>query len=1392
MLQNLIPPRIKTLLTKRPQGSGGLWLKRALILSGFIFALLLIVHLGVRYVIWPQVEKSKASVEKLIGARIGADVSMEKLEVSWVGIRPSFEIDGLRFNGLDKTKPLLQIQKISGELSWVSFYHLAPYFHELHIQGADIYAQRNNKGVISIAGIPIHGNSNNHSAEDWLFSQNDIDIHDVKLVWDDQLNKKTISSLDIQNLSLSNGIRSHIASLRTSTPWSTGPIQVEADFVHRLGGQPGNWRDWIGTISWDVNDLNLSQIAKDFRVPLNALEGKLSSKGKLKIDNGRPDGGEAYIASDNLIIQLAKNEDAIALGRLETNIIQETENGLNSITTKTFAWRDIDAPKNAALEILSPMTFRWKPPGADGEIKEFGFSSPKILVEDVVLFAVNLPLSKKIQQWIKASHADGELQNLDISWSESKSPLSAFNIPGGWFKSNKVDFTVSAKLINLSFTGINKSMPSVSNLSGFISGNQNEGSFSINSTNVDFEINDLLVDPKIKLDRANGQISWGKQKGNWVINAKQLELSNSEITTSLNLNYILGGAKKPDYMVLDMDFAKANLATAYRYLPVGMDKDTTSYLSKAFAAGTIQKGKLHAKGDPNGIPFPNGTEGEFTLSLPIEGATFSPTPLLSSNQGVWSALTNVNGLLAMQNSSFVADVSKANYKQVSLNQFHAEIPNVSAKQLLLTANGNVQGDAPQILEYIFASPFAKKQEKLEKNLRVTGPVNFSLGLKLPLSGTNDPNVDIQLNLAGNRAQWSDLPPLENLRGKVRITEIHPEFEDVSANFLGGALKITSIPSTAGNQSFSIAGDVSANFLKDYYAKTLKTESISILQAMSGTAKYQGTLNFNKLGSDTNLTFDLRNWASLAPVPANKKMGTPLNGQIAFKTLSNSKPGGNRLSWSGKLGDVYEVQGNLGNDDELRYALGIGAPAIIPQQGFSLHLSSAELNLDDWQDFIEAKNKQAIASKVDNTSADNIQITAQVKKLILLDRVWQDMNISANNKNTTWQMRLNSPLIAGQIEFQEATPIHTSGIVSGHLNRLKVSDELSIPATVAKPSTTDDKKLGAQNAVNKTKLVPSAIPSLNVLIDDLSWTKARLGQVQIKTITSNNTLKIESIQSSNPQGNSVISGQWSGGTKNEAEHSNIQVDLNVKDAGQIIAHWTTRKTVEGGQGKITVNAEWDGSPFSPKYETLSGKVNLNLEKGRLLEVDTSGAKLLDVLSLQSLLKFATLDIQGGLGNIVAKGTPFSDINGSFDMYSGVAQTRQFSMNLDQARVAMSGQINIPKQTQDLRVTIFPTIDATAGSLAAFAINPIVGLGALVGQYLITNQINRNLQSDYLVQGSWDNPEIIPLDQKGQPIDPKIFNSIRSKELLKEQSRPGPNNSSNSSPNTAPLNNSSASP
>jgi uncharacterized protein (TIGR02099 family) len=1384
MLQKIIPPRLKSVLAKRPEGSGRAWRKRALILTGIIAATFVLGHVGVRFILWPQIEKSKASVERLLSARIGAEVSMDSLEVSWKGIRPDFEIEGLRFNSPDKSKPVLLIQKINGQLSWASFYHLAPFFHELNIESAEIYAKRDSKGIVTIAGISIDGKPNDYSAENWLFSQNEIRISDARIFWDDQLKKKATTSVNIQSLSLSNGIRGHEGSLSAITPWTKGPLTLDINLVHHIGGQAGNWRDWIGTISWNLKELQLSQLSNDFPLPLNTLEGILSSNGKLKIDNGQPDGGDIYLAADNLTIQLSKDEDAIALGRLETNLSQETDSGLISVTTKTFAWRDMESPKSAPLENLSPMTFRWRPPAGDGEIKEFGFSSPKISVEDIALFALNLPLSKKVHQWIKASKADGELQDLDINWSESKSPLSALKIPGEWFKSSRLDFTVSGKLIGLSFVGINKTMRSVSKLSGFLTADQNKGSFSIKSNDLEIEVNDLLVDPKIKLDQASGQISWSKQKGNWAINAKQLSLSNPDISTTLNLNYVIGEAKKPDLMTLDMDFARANLKTAYRYLPVGMGSEAKTYLSKAFDAGIIQKGSLHIKGDPSEVPFSRGGTGEFTLRLPVTGATFSPVPSSSSTQGVWPALNKVDGVVNMQNANFTVDINQASYKEVALSKFHAEIPNVSAKQLLLSVNGEAQGDAPQLLDYLFASPVGKKQTELEQNLKITGPTNLNLSLKIPLSGNGDTNTDIQLNFPGNRVQWAELPPFDNLKGKIRITEVNPEFEDITADFLGGAIKISSSTPNQKGQSYSITGDISADFIKNYFANNSSVEAFPILQAMSGKAKYEGTINFNKGNSETNLKIDMRDWASAAPLPIKKQMGTTLSGQLILKTFAKDKTNASRFVWDGRLGDSYYIQGELGGDNTLRHAVGVGTPAIPPQQGFQLNLASNELNLDNWLDFFGQQTRKGSASNSNANGANNILVTAQVKQLTLLDRNWQDLNFVANNKNAVWQLRLRgSPQIAGNIQYQPASEPQANGLLSGRLVRLKIPEALALPESPTKTTT--------KTQISKSPMGPGSLPSIDLVIDDLDWKKAQLGQAKIQTKTAGNTLSIDSIQFNNPQGISSLNGRWVGASQNLPAHTNLNVAIDIKDAGQIIGHWTGQKSIEGGQGKLSGAIEWDGSPFDPKYETLSGKASLNLEKGRLLEVNTSGAKLLDVLSLQSLFRFATLDLQGSLGNIVTKGTPFNSIDAAFDINAGVAQTKQFTMGLDQARVAMNGQINIPKQTQDLRVTIFPTIDATAGSLAAFAINPIVGLGALVGQYLITSQINRNLQSDYLVQGSWDNPEVIPLDQKGQPIDAKTLDTIRSKDLLKEQSKPSSNSSgpqstpSNSgSPNTNP--------
>jgi uncharacterized protein YhdP len=455
-------------------------------------------------------------------------------------------------------------------------------------------------------------------------------------------------------------------------------------------------------------------------------------------------------------------------------------------------------------------------------------------------------------------------------------------------------------------------------------------------------------------------------------------------------------------------------------------------------------------------------------------------------------------------------------------------------------------------------------------------------------------------------------------------------------------------------------------------------------------------------------------------------------------------------------------------------LGIGSAATLPQKGFVLNLASSELNLDHWIEFLDLRKptSEVSESKKSDALEGEIQVSAQLKKLIAFDREWTDINMNLQEKNKVFQIRLTSPQILGQVQWHPSSAEQPSGLITGRLTRLKLPGQ-PLPADTSSNDVATQKP-GAP----KTPTSPNAIPSLDLTIDDLSWTKAHLGVVKIKSKTTNNLLKLESIQINNPQGDSTIKGQWIGSTSNRTDQSSVTVDMNVKDAGQIVARWSNQNPIEGGAGKLDASLSWSGPIFSPDYDSLAGTASLNLNKGRLLEVNSDGAKLLDVLSLQSIFRFATLDLKGGLGNLATKGTPFNSINSNFEIAQGIAQTKQFTMILDQARVAMTGQINIPKETQDLRVTIFPTIDATGGSLAALAvINPIIGLGVVVGQYLITNQINRTLQTDYLVQGSWDNPEVVPLDQKGQPLDAKTLETIRTKNLLKEQTKP-------SLPNSAP--------
>ncbi len=69
-------------------------------------------------------------------------------------------------------------------------------------------------------------------------------------------------------------------------------------------------------------------------------------------------------------------------------------------------------------------------------------------------------------------------------------------------------------------------------------------------------------------------------------------------------------------------------------------------------------------------------------------------------------------------------------------------------------------------------------------------------------------------------------------------------------------------------------------------------------------------------------------------------------------------------------------------------------------------------------------------------------------------------------------------------------------------------------------------------------------------------------------------------------------------------------------------------------------------------------------------------------------------------------------------------------------------------------VIPNLDASgAAMVTALAVNPLIGLGAFVTQWLLKQPLARAMTMEYAVTGSWDDPKIEPIDASGKPAGNK---------------------------------------
>lgn len=286
----------------------------------------------------------------------------------------------------------------------------------------------------------------------------------------------------------------------------------------------------------------------------------------------------------------------------------------------------------------------------------------------------------------------------------------------------------------------------------------------------------------------------------------------------------------------------------------------------------------------------------------------------------------------------------------------------------------------------------------------------------------------------------------------------------------------------------------------------------------------------------------------------------------------------------------------------------------------------------------------------------------------------------------------------------------------------------------------------------------SLPEIDIVADQLSVAGRDLGRLEVAAHNRDShaggaaaplgspVWQLDRLTLDNPAAHFSASGQWrapdaaqpapGGMIPATPRHTALDFKLAVDDAGALLERAGMPRTVAGGHGTLSGKVDWLGDPSAPDYPSLNGEVALDLHDGKILTMESGAANLLSVLSLQSLARMLSLDFH----MLSASGVPFQDVEGHGKIGAGVLQLQDFSVNATPAKVALTGSVDLGRNTQDLRAHVMPKIGAGTAALATAVINPLLGLGVLAADVALSQTLSHAFAFDYAITGSWAHPRI----------------------------------------------------
>jgi len=821
--------------------------RRALLWGAGLFTVtLLVLWLALQIIILKDVNRYRpdvvAALSKATGTRVEIG-SMTSARFEWL---PTVVLDHVTIfdpNG----QPGLVLNRVEGRVSVLGFLRGRVDLSTLIIDQPSLNLRRAADGQLFLSGIPLpRPDSGPSQFMEWLVNQGEIRITKATIHWiDDALNVPpllfTQGSIRIRN----SGTHHRVDMTFTPPSRISEPVTLKADFY---GEDLTDFRDWHGSVIAQSTRTDLGAL-KTWMPQLSRLE---SGHGQLKFTLSMASPQQWGLQADgdvsDLEARLEPGLPVLHFDRLRGGMSFKSLAGGFDLATDQLV-----VSGAASLKTIVPLDMHllYTETGGSLQVNQLELAQLSGLADA-------LPLSAgQRAQWREAGFK-GRISHLDLTWKGSQAQPSDYAM-----HSDFTDFQANPRGL----------LPAIRGFSGHLDATEDGGQLKGKGTDTVLNFPKIFAVP-IPVRTYNLDASWTHLQAQTEIRFNRLEVENADLA-----GYMTGklsiGPEGPGDSQLTGELQRALPAAVWRYMPLDVSANARNWLQAALVGGSARHVAFEVNGNLQQFPFPHDRGGKFRVSAQIADAVLRYDP-------DWPVITGIQASFAIQGETLSVTATDGLIMGSKIKAAHAQIPDLTQADQLLTVTGEAEGSLHDGLNFIAKSPVSKFINHFTDAMQGEGAGRLNLELQIPLNHAQDTKVkgDYQFLDAGVDDGDAGIPPITQMQGHLSFTEKLLTAQGLTATILGGpaAFELSALPSGV----IRVTGHGNADM-----AYLIKVYHQPVLADVSGKQDWKGEFNFSEKLADIRLESRVAYLGELVTVRISTLKDGTLDVALKGKTSQSS-------------------------------------------------------------------------------------------------------------------------------------------------------------------------------------------------------------------------------------------------------------------------------------------------------------------------------------------------------------------------------------------------------------------------------------------------------------------------------------------------------------------------